>query len=230
MPFLDCGESVSSHGPVSSVYWSVGVATVSERYNYLQSTLRSLAAAGWSHGITVLEDVQHLGPYPTFRLLLKSLVSRRCSHVLICQDDVQIAAGLRENIEQQQIWIPHEKDRIICSLFTAGGLFDQEQFGKWIPVKMPQKAWGAQAYIMPAAIAMEFLEHTPHQEWTDKVDHCIGLFCRDRDVKLCVPMPSLTYHTGAGWSTLQKGAGRDDDRQCRIWLRSLAMPEFTVRG
>lgn len=204
--------------------WHVGLTSVDSRQYTRRCTRASLAKAGWPNSL-VYSDHYRRGPYPSFVGLLKFLVDQcdgegpHSPHwILICQDDIEISAGLRWRLEANGL--PYG----VVSLFTAAGNHRPDSPG-WNQVKTPQRAWGAQALIFTPGLARRFVADPPNIDWTRKVDHCVGLFCRRENVPLWCHSPSFVRHVGKDESTLAdfrgEVAGRDEDRDCAEWCRDV---------
>lgn len=206
--------------------WHVGLTSVDSRQYTRRCTRASLAKAGWDE-TSVITHIDHhrRGPYPSFINLLR-LLADQCDGegphsphwILICQDDIELSAGLRWRLEASGL--PYG----VVSLFTAAGNHRADLSG-WNQVKTPQRAWGAQALIFTPWLARRFVEDPPNVDWTRKVDHCVGLFGRRENVPLWCHSPSFVRHVGKGESTLcdprGETAGREEDRDCAEWCRDV---------
>lgn len=198
--------------------WSVGVTTAPREQCMLAVTLASLAGAGWHEprlfiepGVTLpvgAESLarshrdQRLGAFPNFYLALAELVLREphADAYLMCQDDILASAGARGYLEEL-LWPAGQIG--VVSLFCASHLAAGRPAGLY----RDQGAWqafGAQAYVFPAAAArrvittQEVLEHrlTGPAEGRKNIDSVVGQWCRREGLGYWLHEPSLVQHIG----------------------------------
>ncbi len=186
-----------ARGDVST--WAVGLTTAPHRTSMLQSTLESLALAGWPDPLVFSEPgsdeeamkgkrtVQRettLGAWPNWYLGLSELVSQdpHAEAYLVCQEDAMFCANPREYLEAT-LW-PAERTGIVSlhtpkypSRSTNEGFFAQD---------VGWGAWGAMAYILPNASARALLRDSRAVNHRSRgprdglvnVDSVVGSWCQ----------------------------------------------------
>jgi hypothetical protein len=140
-------------------HWSVGVTTAPRRLATLGDCLRSLAHAGWIEPRIFAEPDgaiprefstlptsrrdRTLGAFPNWYLGLCELLLRepRAEAYLMCQDDVVLAAGLREYLERR-LW-PAAKAGVV-SVYCPSHYSPGEQAGFHVEDR-GWDSWGALA-------------------------------------------------------------------------------------
>ena len=178
--------------------WAVGVTTCPTRkVDYLDDTLVSIQAAGWAVD-AVNVDAIPVGPWPSFLRLLARLLSNTPDAVLICQDDVILAAGLRAWIEAElaaETWWPGAGvvSPYVCAA-AARGLpcgWNVVQ-----PDRAARSGSGACSVVLSAESARLLLASPPHPEFFNLTDLWLRKFCRDAGRPWVEHVPSLCRHVG----------------------------------
>lgn len=157
------------------------------------------------------------------------LVDRIPEWILICQDDIEVSRNLRQYLDDGFEDFTARQQDGIWSLFTAAGNHDEHEdwTDGWFAVRTPQRAWGAQAYLLSHEAARRFVERPPNPDWDRKIDHCVGLFCRREELSYWCHRPSFVRHVGRDQSTFGvmvegEAGGTEDNRDCRKWCRDAA--------
>lgn len=223
-------------GPIQR--WAVGVTTAPRRRPTLDECLTSLVQAGWSEPWLFAEPdaeipsaFSHLpiarrdgvlGAFPNWYLALAELVLRepQAEAYFLCQDDVLLARGLREYLEQT-LW-PASAVGVVsvyCPSHYAPGRplgFHVEDRG-WA-------SWGALAYIFPNPSARAVLadpavlghRHHGPAEGLRNIDSVVGSFCQRNRLPYYVHAPSLAQHVGGTSTIWRHGAARGRRRANRF--------------
>lgn len=186
------------------------VTTAPRPVDYLQRTLDSLTEAGFQ-SVHVVEDNIGSGISATYRKTLTEALAVPSDAILVCQDDILVAAGLAGWLETLE-W---PAENIGCVSLYCAGPHRKEQSGWWeqslVPTDKLKQPWvkvyGALAMLWPRQSAEAFLAYNPHLLWKSKVDQLIGKWCMETGRRLFVHSPSLVEHIGAvstfgGHSTL----------------------------
>lgn len=177
----------------------VVVTTAPRAVSYLDQTLSSLHAAGF-HTVSVVEDAGG-GINATYKAALRqAMKDRDASSVLVCQDDILVARGLRDWLEQQS-W---PDDHVGCLSLYCAQPYHQDDTGWWEfplqPTRIMRQPWarvyGALAMLWPRQSAELFLSATPPFDGRNKVDQLIGKWCMESRRSLWVHSPSLVEHIG----------------------------------
>lgn len=228
--------------------WALGITTAKRPIPRLEETLASITLAGWRKPLVfpdrgspkMPEQFKHieqivqsketarlLGPYGNFRHALKMLLSfdPYSRLYMICQDDIEMAAGLRRWLDQQYIG-PNQDSRLnnsVVSLYTSNGIARDEM--GWVSLfdlvkedrDVMKKCQGALAFIFPRDLALRFVEDPPNPESKSRTDHFVGKFCLEQKVDILVHNPSLIRHTGDTCSFRDDAPGINEHRQARVW-------------
>ena len=197
--------------------FSTGVITCQRKVSYLNQTLRSIRAAGFGE-IHVYADgnplplmtttrcnnvvwqtnhtAVRLGPKPTFKQLLWILAHHDEPWIVIFEDDVQVARGLRGWLEEN---IPQEG---VVSLYTSSAHDGDDGWQQVHLTPSPDQPWpwrnclGACALAMRQETALDYLANDPQQERTDRGGASLGEYCYRNDLPFWVHNPSLVQHVG----------------------------------
>lgn len=173
---------------------SAAVTTAPRDASYLPDTLQSLAAAGFDSPLVVCDGQPKLGPKATFRRALWSL--RGAEWLAIFQDDIVVARGLRDWLEQ------HVLGTGVYSLYCS-----TVHDGKdgWRQVDLVPNAgntlpWhnslGACALLLHETVASGFLKDDPQFNRNDRIGAAVGEYCYRNDLPFFVHCPSLVQHIG----------------------------------
>jgi len=207
---------------VSNNIFTAVITAPRPKFQTLHDTLASLQDAGFDPPL-VIHDEHQAGCYVTWRLAARWALHYHVHQlgfydfILICEDDIELAAGLRQ-------WLQHEfappnwlKDRrrFVASLYTAR--CNHRDVPGWHAAdRLPKQASGALALLFPVKVLSDFLADPPHPEWADRTDHAVGLFCREKEIPFLFHSPSLVRHTDPSHtnSALVTPGGRIEDRQC----------------
>lgn len=133
--------------------------------------------------------------------------------IVILEDDLE----LTENLAAYLLASP-PPDHALASLYCAATNAPPPEtilMTPWQPVRVPQRAHGALAYLLRLDTCRRILENPPHPTQPHGTDHNLGLFCRAQEVPYLVHSPSLAVHRGAVSSL--PDAGTSAARQCREW-------------
>jgi hypothetical protein len=223
--------------------WTVGVITAPREPSTLDSTLTSLMHARfWFYkSITVFAGPSHPeclqdipgdvnacigsdGAYPNFRAAAESLClisqSDRSHAIMLCEDDIQVTAGLRDHLDSDARFhaLLHHPATGVISLYTAAP--NHNPAGGWHKVRVPHRAYGALAYVFPPAAARDFLNHASNLDRMNGQDLWVGKWCRDRELNYWCHSPSFVRHTG-DVSSLANPGGIPQNRQCAEFLESI---------
>lgn len=210
---------------------SAAVTTCPREVDYLPQTLESLRAAGFEYPLVIRDGRPTLGPKATFKRALWSL--RGAEWMLIFQDDIMVARGLRSWLEQQHAsrwWEEHTP--AVLSLYCSAPQ-DSHDDG-WRRLNLEPQTWdaapwmrslGACALLLHESIATGFLAHDPQQGRADRIGGALGQFCYEKNVPFYVHSPSLVQHIGdvSVRNGVQITAERRAARFCDD-VRSLGLP------
>ena len=215
------------------IYWHAGVTATPRTPKTLSDTLQSIRKAGWSHP-EIFHDPQRQGPYQNFLHALWTLWhnhgSTKARHMLattspaylaIFQDDVEVTAGLRNDLESRAHAPIRNQDGVI-SLFTPAALSPLPSgWSSAGTVRAATYRWpiscGALAYIFPWWLAGRFLQNPPSPGVATRTDYWVAKWCDDNAVPYYVHTPSFIRHTGSV-SSLDQPNSNDQWRQCGEWL------------
>lgn len=207
--------------------WAVGVTTAPRRLPTLERCVRSIAQAGWQSPRLFVDgdcdipeafghlDVSHrastLGAFPNWYLGLTELYLRhpRADAYLMCQDDVLLARGLKEYLEEK-LW-PAEEIGVL-SLYCPSHEHRDDAAGFCV-TDPGWEAWGALAYLFSNPGVRAFLSdanvlnHRHHgpAEGLRNIDSVVGGWCRRRGLPYFVHVPSLAQHIGETSTIWKRG-------------------------
>jgi len=193
--------------------------TVPSRLPMAQLTLESARAAGFDP--IVVCDVGLDGPRVMFQRLLEAAGDSR---VVIMQDDVQLASGLRAYICNTFSQFGRRGQWSVLSAWAS----DRNVAGKpagWHRAKMPTRADGAQCYAFNAGVASLIELDWRRRDWSAVrdswalVDHWVGVACKSLDIGYFVHSPSLVQHVLPDHGTLAE-AGTAECRVAGEWRQT----------
>lgn len=184
----------------------------------LPKALASFREAGFARP-HICDDREHkLGAYGNWRAALAKALDESkgdADYVLIAEDDIEMSAGLRDYLE---LYPPPEG---VVSLYSAAPNDPSDSVFGWLPIKAPNRSYGALAYILRPQLARDFLKSAPFTDRPNGTDHAVGTWCKNNGVTYYVHAPSFVVHRG-DQSTLP-AAGIDENRQCRRWVISIGI-------
>lgn len=177
------------------VAWAVGMTTCPRERKTIDASVKSIHKAGWNR-VHIYDDAdKQLGSYGNFKRALENLLTIGADRYVVFQDDVEVAAGLREHLESDI-----EFDRItqhsITSLYCAGP--QHHEGGGWNPLlpKAGEYMYGALAIVMGEGTARTFLASHTNQGTLTGTDVSITRFCEKNSIPIWLPSPSFVRHTG----------------------------------
>lgn len=181
----------------------------------LKLTMESLRNAGFKAPVICADEHKQLGAWGNWRFAASVLVRHDIDYVLIVEDDIELSAGLRDYLE---FYLPPDG---VASLYSAAPNDASDSLFGWVAVKVPNRAYGALAYVMRRHVAAAIIADPPFPDRPHGTDHNIGTWCKRQGVPYYVHAPSFAIHRGE-FSTLPD-AGNPDCRQCRRWVESVAI-------
>jgi hypothetical protein len=208
----------------AEIKWAVGMITAPRPIPTIGATLASLAAAGWPRTeVSIFSDDERSGCYRGWLVALRTLAfsSPRPTRILLVEDDVEFAAGLRGYLEHAIRSGAIDADSWY-SLYRAGGLHEpfDGPAGDFPAVVAPRQCFGSLAYVLTPELARKFCDDPPFPAWRDGTDRAAGEFCRQHRIPYRVAWPSLVRHIGEV-SSLDRSGGMEVNRQCREWARAI---------
>jgi glycosyltransferase involved in cell wall biosynthesis len=227
---------------------SVGVLTAPRRVPTLAATLRSLHGAGFNrlhifaepgspippeaHGHPFAVNHRRLGNFASFYSALATLYrqNEHASGVIIFQDDIEVAAGLKSWCDSQLFPL----DCGVASLFTPRA---HSNAGPGWRVLSPGRAriWGGQALAFRRDWLEQFLSDPlvlrEIQHGTDSDDAVVSSWVKRRGLGIAFHSPSLVQHVGRVSSIWPGGPDPRivahavaDVRQIACWKRPRRRP------
>lgn len=222
--------------------WAVGVTTAPREAATLERTLQSLCDAGFSQlrifaepdslipecfgDCPVTWRESRVGAFPNWYLALAELVMRvpQADAYFLCQDDVQLANGLRQYLEMI-LWPARSVGAV--SVYRAARHPGPADFG----FSLGRGGWdthGALTLIFPNTSARALLAHpfvVNHRHLGPNsglynVDDVVGEWCARAGLPYCAHHPSLAFHLGET-STLFPQARAEGIRQAASFLTDL---------
>lgn len=207
--------------------FSVGVISAPRPTPTLESTLQSLARAGWPN-VVVFRDGDRRGPLACWKWAVEILltIDTDINWLLICEDDIEVTPGLRWWLQGIRLGsccgnIPEDACTGVLSLYCQRNRF-------WFPTATP--GWrrftpsigcGALAYVMSRSVAKDILwclDHWPKSDsWSSGPDHAVAKFCRDFQRPYYIHSPPFIRHTGTTTS-LRRPVGDERFRNCHSWV------------
>lgn len=171
--------------------------------SYLNATLRSLRTAGFDPDVMLDHELK--GSFRNFKDALQFIVRPDADAVIVFQDDIEVAAGLRAWLDSN-LW-PHNPEKIgVLSLYTSS-LRDHPMTG-WQELQLNVNdensgrprlslgALGALAYVFPIRSARQFLKDDPRVEMLSSTDIFVGEWCANSGLQYWTMQPSLVQHIG----------------------------------
>ena len=180
----------------------------------LKSTLASVQNAGFTP-VVCMDEHKKLGAWGNWLFAASVLVRQDFDYVMIVEDDVELSVGLRDYLD---FYLPPDG---IASLYSAAPNDSSDSLFGWIKVKVPNRAYGALAYVMRLHTMAAIAADPPFPDRPHGTDHNIGTWCKRQGGPYHVHAPSFAVHRGA-FSTLPD-AGNPECRQCRRWVESIAI-------
>jgi len=193
-------------GPIA---WAYGLTTAPRQKPTLDTTLKSLAAAGFpkpllfaepetetpkGHKVFVAE--KRLGPWGNFRRAVETLIERCpwADAYAVFQDDITLARGTREWLEKQG-W---PDDTGVVSLYTSAIMARLRPEPGWFEIQddLPRRCNGALAVILPAESARRLLRSKVGAGSYTMTDAHLGRFCDEEGLRWRQHNPSLARHIG----------------------------------
>lgn len=198
----------------------------------LLETLAALARAGFPSPL-VVADYAGRGCYQTYlrTMLLLARTASDADYWLICEDDIEPAAGLDVWLSSDHSHLPVEPGEMgLISLYTCASNHRTGRTGWNVIERLPHHThiaipWGALAYLWPVSLAMEYLASPRKPTDREGTDHHVGVWLRERGIPAYCHSPSLVRHTGiVPWSdtSLACKLASDADRQCAEWVPDLS--------
>ena len=192
-----------------------------EGVSYLGQALRSIRDAGFEVWTVVVDGPElvprpapndlaaavepcdfQMGPKLCFKRALSSLLEEAVQWLIVFQDDVQVARGLRGWLEGPD----NLPDDGVCSLYCSETLGANDAgYDAWwrlnlTPTDERPQPWygslGACALMLRPAVAEMFLEEDPQMGRTDRIGAALGEFCYKQGIPFWVHSPSLVEHVG----------------------------------
>ena len=107
--------------------WMTAITTAPRDVNYLDATIRSIEAAGWDNYVVINDEKCKRGSWKNFRESLVGMLAASSytdknsilTACLIFQDDIEITAGLRSQLEMSPFIEQALRRGEILSLYTA---------------------------------------------------------------------------------------------------------------
>lgn len=216
--------------------WACGVRTVERRIRngLLSDTLRSVAAAGFPQYRVFVDGEADIpgwlqpnlggvfyglpGNHGAFVLSISCLYFQhpRADAYVVFEDDVKVAEGLREYLEQVT-W----PEKAYLNLWSVGHNEKGEGGFHVVKRKRPGKGAGALGFVLPRQAMLDFLSA---KRWLTPNKKRGKVHWRGPDTTLAstleplgwtefVHIPSLVFHTGAGASTVYAEGRKRQPRQ-----------------
>lgn len=169
--------------------------------SYLESTLASLRAAGFEPDVMLDHELK--GSYRNFKDALRFVSQDDVDAVLVFQDDIEVASGLRDWLDD--LW-PVKLNQFgfgVVSLYTSGP-HDQTVNG-WHRMNLTPRhegdtpwgrSYGALAYLFPIGFARRFVKDDHRPEMLNATDRNVAEWCSVNGIPLLLHSPSLVRHTG----------------------------------
>lgn len=183
----------------AAVVVSVAVmhAAFDSRRRGMLSELLPRLSGGWA-SVTIVEDHDRVGPWPTARRAWLSAAPEATHHVVV-QDDVLPCDDFFEHMRAALAAAP---DSMICA-YSNNRLAQAPEVATSSWVYIPDNAWG-QCLAMPSSRARHYVEwcdqHVPMSYPHD--DGRFHLYACSQHMPVLCTQPSLVDHLGADSSTL----------------------------
>ena len=162
--------------------------------SYLESTLESLHDGGFEP--VVFDDREFTGSWPNLRRALQGRFEARpdAEAIVVFQDDVRVARGLRGWLNDA-LWPAPVETIGVVSLYTATpnhlrpGWFTLDD----LPVYRP---YGALAFCFPRHAVELLLQKPANLAFKCGSDTSVATFCRNNKLSYWLHSPSLVEHVG----------------------------------
>lgn len=192
------------------------VYTNSQRQSMLSDTITSIERGGFRKPAVLTDD----GDYGAWKMLQMAVAAGAVEAIrnndVMCgvfQDDILLCENV-VGLFGDEISRLTASGKLV-SLFTSAG--NHVGVGGWNAVKVPSRAYGAQAYVFSVDMALKFVETAPVGQ-KHLADHWVGVWCHKQGVEYVCHSPSLVLHIGDGDSTIGGNAGVSWFRNCQEWL------------
>lgn len=142
----------------------------------------------------------------------KKALTCDADYICVLQDDVLVCKDFLPTIEKLVKLVPDKPITLFCQREKANQARD------WTRSWLTMKLWFyAQGYIMPKALAKDFLEYAErHTNQRNIDDEKIAIWLWKRDLRVWATMPSLVEHIGWNSTTIRN---RDYDSYYKIAQR-----------
>lgn len=214
-----------------SLRWAVGITTAPRKQPTLARTLASLKAAGWDEvhvfaepgveqlpGCTWHQNPTRLSGWPNFVQASRVLSALDCDAVLLVQDDVLFAPGLREYLEST----PWPKCGAL-SPYTAALYTNREAWG-WRPVKYNGLV-GALAFVIRPQVLRQLAAHPyAKKQQNNGIDTLFGKWIAKHG-GLQFHHPSLCQHIG-DTSTIHGRASNSGNRHSDSYVGGIDLSKI----
>jgi hypothetical protein len=178
-----------------------------DRRKWVQAMIEQLRSENPNIPITVIEDTQREGCWPTHRRALEA--ARGASHHLVVQDDIGLCRDFLPSVEEV---IRAKPDNLISLYTNAEAVFTARERGEsWVE----KSGVSGPSVIWPTDLIGEFLQwqdvHINHNFPWDDVRVSMWIIKTSRQAFATVP--SLTQHLGYESSAL----GLNDPSKVAAW-------------
>ncbi|MCC7424840.1 MAG: hypothetical protein IT428_31600, partial [Planctomycetaceae bacterium] len=198
---LGCREYQAA--PKELMTWAAGIVTAPRAKPTLETTLRSVQSAGWRpvvyaepgspspDGAKAVRRSERLGLWRNWLKTAEQLLAADTSHVLICEDDVELCPDARSIVEAMN-WPP---DVGCVSLYTSAHYHRDNAEIHDLPTG---NFWGACALAFPAAVLRKILDHKIIRGWKSGTgtDQAVGRALAAMGLRIQGFSPSLGQHIG----------------------------------
>ena len=184
--------------------WAVGITSAPRDESTLQKSVESLLQTGFyptvfaepdtdlnGIDVPVVQREELLGGWTNWLTTLTDLLKANADAILICQDDVIYAKGIREYINLN--W-PAGAEMV--SLYCSSSYKGDSPFIKQMPAR--HGMYGALALAIARPTAERMAEGRMFQEYSKQkgVDGVIGRWARKQGIEIHICNPSLAQHIG----------------------------------
>ena len=225
-------------GPGGLPVWAAAVtAAPRPGVDYLPAALAELAEAGWPDPLVVAEpgtaipdgcravvSDAHRGPWPAFQATVRMLLELHsdATALLIAQDDVLIARGLRDALDAAP-WPVAGNQTGVLSLYTAARIAEGRPPG-WFRLEPDRigrlQAYGACAVAMPRGAAERLLAMRLGAGSLTSTDSWLGEFCRRAGLAYVQHNPGFCQHIGVVSAVRHRAIKLNSARRAREdWIR-----------
>jgi len=200
---------------MSSIRWSVVIKTAPRKRSYLEAALDSLDRAGWPPDEVFLsvEPGVNVGTLPAVKKVVRNQRNPGCwqnhlsalqflfdrsahashpeGYLLVLEDDVQFAPGLRAHLDAN----PPPRDGVV-SLYTAAPNYRSPEGWHQVQLHRPIRTYGALALAFLPEIAGRLLADPPKPYNVEGTDHWVGRFCQLQGIPYYCHSPGFVRHLG----------------------------------